>query len=107
MIFHGNVHQLKVPSGIQVGNYGGHVNNTSVPNLDEAIAFYQGAVNLPKHGEYEIVCADYKDIDGNGDFELQGTLGIDIMLVVDRTPAKVEAKTITNIDLNVIGLIPF
>lgn len=60
-----------------------------------------------EEGEYEIQFASFKDEDGDGTSELQGTLLLDALTSIDLGAIKVDAEATVNVNVMVTGIIPF
>jgi hypothetical protein len=57
-------------------------------------------------GEYEIHYASYRDRDNDGEFELQGTLNVNVLSSIDINSIEVDAASSTTVDVSVTGLLP-
>jgi Zn-finger domain-containing protein len=59
-------------------------------------------------GDYELYFAGYEDDDQDGQFELEGSLSVDLDLLgdLDLGLIEVEANSSTRVDLTIIGLLP-
>lgn len=57
-------------------------------------------------GDYELVFVACKDLDGNGDLDLQGTLLMNVLTGQDLKALAVQAESRTTVDVRVSGLLP-
>lgn len=62
-------------------------------------------LSFMEEGEYEIICASYEDSDNDGQFELQGTLALDILLGLDTSLVTVSAESSISLNIEVLGVI--
>lgn len=59
-----------------------------------------------EEGEYELQYVSYRDQDSDGEYELQGTLDVDVLSSIDINSVNVDAATTTTVNVEVTGLIP-
>lgn len=57
-------------------------------------------------GEYELQFASYRDQNNDGKFELQGTLGLNVIGSINLSSVNVDATATTTVDVMVTGLLP-
>ncbi len=67
------------------------------------------ALSFLESGDYELVFASYRDIDNDGETDLQGSLELNLLgnLGLDLTALSVQSQTSLEVNLQITGLLPF
>jgi hypothetical protein len=98
----------------QKGTYNALLERSEVGGIAFVNAVNSAAVDEQGHfemhflppGEYELVFIAYKDLNGNGDLNMQGTLLMNVLTGQDLKSVPVAAESTSNIQVQVTGLIP-
>jgi len=79
--------------------------------VSSTVVANDGTYNLSflESGDYEVVFASYRDLDNDGETELQGSLQLSLLsnLGLDLSSLNVQSQTSLEVDLEVTGLLPF